>query len=358
MELKEILKDLLTAPGVTGNEEAVRDVIRGYFETFADKVYTDTLGNLYGSMGSGSPVVLICAHMDEIGMMVDGIEEDGRLHILSVAGVDPRVLPGSRVEVLTESGILPGVVGAVPPHLLKNSDRDAAYKMGDLLVDTGLSPEKVKEKVHVGDFVCFALEAPLCLKNGRFAGKTMDDRSLVAAEILSMEQLSKRKFTGTALFCATVQEERGCFGAKTGAAFTAPDMAIAMDVCHAPTPGTDPFDTVDFGKIALAVGGNIHPGMAKKLMDAAAEAGIAYQTEAGMYPTGTDASELQVQQGGIPTGLIELPLRYMHTAVECVEEKAIKNCAKLLTEFMASQTADFQKELEAALLEGEEDEQC
>lgn len=349
MDTYEILQALTTSPGVTGHEAPASAVAASYFRRFADQVYTDVFGNLYGSMGSGHPVVLVCAHTDEIGMMVDGITEDGRLHLCSIAGVDPRVLPGSRVYILAAEGNIPAVVGAMPPHLLQDKDKEAAYKIEELLLDTGLPVETVRARIRVGDPICFALSSPVKLKNGRVAGKSMDDRALVAAEILAMEMLSKRKFQGTAVFCATTQEERGCLGAGVSGYRVSPDIAIAMDVTHAPTPGAAAFETVDFDKIAIAVGGNIHPAIAEALKKLAEELSIPYTIEADMFPTGTDARTLQVQRGGVPTGLIELPLRYMHTSVECLDLDTLKNCARMLTEYLAALDADWASPLLAAM---------
>ena len=345
MDMKEALTRLTTAPGVTGNECAgAADVAEEYFRRYTDDVWRGTAGNVYARMGSGKPVILFAAHMDEVGMIVEDIEENGMLRIRSVAGVDPRVLPGSEVLVYGRE-TLPGVVGAIPPHLLGNTDKNAAYKLTDLCCDIGYPPEKVKELVAVGDFVTFAPFPPVEVKNGRMAGKTFDDRALVTAMIEAMDILSKRKFDCTVVFCATVQEERTGFGSKSGTFEIDPDMGIAVDVCHAPTPGTEPLDTVDMDKIAVTRGSNLHPKMVERIISVCDDMNIPYDIDVCMAHTGTDAWEMQIERGGVPTGLFSLPLRYMHTNVECIDMETLKNCARVMAGFVCSIGADWEETL-------------
>ena len=137
MDVFEALSAMITAPGVTGNEAAVSEVVKGYFRTYTDDVFTDAVGNAYARIGETGPTLLVMAHMDEVGMMVTYIEENGMLRIRSVAGVDPRVLPGSEVVVHGKRE-LPAVIGAVPPHLQQAGDNEKAYTADDLVCDTGL----------------------------------------------------------------------------------------------------------------------------------------------------------------------------------------------------------------------------
>ncbi len=333
MDMFQALSELTAAPGVSGNERAVADVVSRYFSAYTQDVRRDKLGNVFAVVGSGKPVVLIMAHMDEIGMVVTNIEENGMLRIASVAGVDPRVLPGSEVLVYGKEP-LRGVVGATPPHLLSEQDREAAYKMEDLSCDVGFPVEKVRELVSVGDTVTFAPRPPLKLKNNRAAGKTFDDRALVVTMLEALDLIKNRKLNCTAVFCASVQEERGSFGSKTGTFKIDPDIGVAMDVTHAPTPGVEPLDACEMEKISITRGSNIHPNIFKRLTDAAAECNVAWETDVAMGHTGTDAWEIQVERGGVPTGLLSVPVRYMHTNVETLSLDTLRNCAKLLVEFL------------------------
>lgn len=334
MDYMATLAALTAAAGTSGNEDNVAGVIEGLFRQYTGDVWRDPLGNVYARVGSGRPVVLVCAHMDEIGMRVAAIEENGMLRMARVGGVDPRVLPGSEVVV---HGVrdLPGVIGAIPPHLL-GADRDAAYAIEDLLCDVGYPPESVRELVNVGDTITFAPLPPLALQNGAVACKTMDDRALVCCMCDALEMLSRRVLHCTAVFCATVQEEVGCYGAAAAGHHVAPDIGIAMDVSHAPTPDAPTYRTTPLDKVCMTRGGNIHPGVFAMLSRAAKDANIPFAPTVVLGGTGTDARALQLQQGGIPTGLIELPLKYMHTSVEVGCLDTLHNCAKILTECFAA----------------------
>lgn len=342
MDLFGVISDLVEESGVSGNETAVGETVSELFKKYTSEVWRDPAGNVYAKVGEGKPVILIMAHMDEIGMMVTEIEENGMLRFCSVAGVDPRVLPGSKVKVYAKEP-LTGVIGAVPPHLL--TEEEAAYKIEDLTCDVGFPPEKVRSLVSVGDFIAFDPLPPVRLQNGMISSKTLDDRALVAVMAECMEILSKRRLNCSVVFCASVQEESKSVGSVTGAWNIRPDIAVALDVTHAKSPGTEPFDTVDIEKLAVVKGGNIHPKLYSMLMKAAEEVNVPAETDVCMGPTGTDAWYMQIQCGGIPTGLISIPLRYMHTTVEMLSEKTLHACAKVIAEFAGSFDSGWEETL-------------
>ena len=345
MDMLKAISALTTTPGVSGDEWLVGDAVAGYFREYTSDVWRDTAGNTCARIGDASkPTLLVMAHMDEIGMIVTAIEDNGMLRVASVAGVDPRVLPGSEVLVMGCERVK-AAVGALPPHLLKSGEENNAYKIEDLTCDTGFSPERVKELVSVGDFVTFTPLEPLELKNNIIAGKTFDDRALVVAMIEVMDILKNYKLNCNVVFCASVQEERGSIGAEIGTYNVKPDMAIAIDVCHAPTPGTPQFSTVPLEKVAVTVGSNIHPKMAKLIKESASSQNIEIEVDAAMGHTGTDAWNIQTKIGGVPTGLISLPLRYMHTSVEEISLNTLKNCAKVIAGAAMSIGADWEEKL-------------
>ena len=197
METVKILDRLIKAQGVTGFErsgitQTVKELFCEFTEGFAGaKVWSDVNGNAFAQVGESGPTVMIMAHMDEVGMMVTKIEDNGMLRIASVAGVDPRVLPGGRVRVCGKKELM-GVVGAVPPHL--TASKDKAYKWDEITVDLGLGRERVCELVSIGDRVTFWPDDVLELKNGLAASKSLDDRALVAAELYCLELLRQRRF--------------------------------------------------------------------------------------------------------------------------------------------------------------------
>ena len=345
MDIFKVISDLTTLPGVTGNEVAVAEVLKGYFRAYTDDVWLDVAGNCYARIGNKEgPTLLVMAHMDEVGLMVSDIEDNGMLRLHSVAGVDPRVLPGSEVTVHGKKRI-PAVIGAMPPHLLSAEDQKKNYKLDDLVCDTALPAEEVKANVSVGDNVTFALYPPMELKNGFIAGKTFDDRACVAAMLYTMELLKNVKLNCNLIFCGSTQEEGPNFGATCGSWNTAPDMAIAIDVCHAPQPGAKSTDYVEFDQVSLTVGSNVNQKMYEWMCDVGTEMNINWVADPCMGHSGTDAHRMQVACAGVATGIISLPLRYMHTSVEVIHMDTLKNCAKLLAGFAASIGEDWEEKL-------------
>ncbi len=345
MDIFQAIAELTVLPGVTGNEAAVSVAVQKQFRRYTDDVWIDAMGNTYGRIGNpDGPTLLVMAHMDEVGMMVGKVEENGMLRLCSVAGVDPRVLPGSEVRVFGKE-TLPAVGGALPPHLQRDGDQEKAYKIDDLLCDTGLPADEVRRLVRVGDTITFAPLAPMKLQNGFIAGKTFDDRACVVCMLRAMELLQDRRLHCNVVFCASVQEESAGGGAKAGGYNIHPDMAIAMDVCHGPQPGAKPTECVEFDKVSVCRGGNIHPKMYQKIVASAKEQNIAYETDVCFAHTGTDAWALQVERGGIPTGLISLPLRYMHTSVEVISTDTLNHCAKVIAGVAAGIGADWEESL-------------
>lgn len=346
MDVIKTMDRLSNAQGVTGFEHAgitatVCELFRETAEGLENvRVRSDVSGSAFVTVGSGSPHVLVMAHLDEVAMIVMGIEKNGMLRVASAAGADPKVLPGSRVRVYGRRE-LTGIVGAIPPHL--TASKSAAYKWEELSVDIGLPFEKASELVRVGDRVTFFPEGVLELKNGFISSKTLDDRALVLAELHCLELLKKRRFKGEITMCASVNEEKTGLGAVTATYAEKPDMAIVMDVTFGKSACSS--DCFDMDKVMLSIGPNIHPKVLKQLEEAADEAKIPYELEAEMGPTGTDATDVQISRLGVPCGLISPPLRYMHTPVETISTDTLLNCGKLLAEFVTRIGDDWREKL-------------
>ena len=346
MVLAEVLNRLVKAPGVTGFEcGGIRDTVLELFREYTSgfdsaKVYSDLNGNCYAEVGDHGPKLLVMAHMDEIGMCVTGIEDNGMLRLASVAGVDPRVLPGSRVKVFGREELL-GVVGAIPPHL--TASKDAAYKWDELRVDIGFPKEEAEKLASVGDRITFWPDDVLELKNGFISSKSLDDRALVAAELYCLELLKKRRFDCRVIMCASVDEEHSGLGARTASHRVKPDMGVVMDVSFGKSANTG--DGFDMDKVLLSVGPNIHPGIFNMLKDAADAAKIPWEKEPCMGATGTDATDMQVSGLGIPCGIISPPLRYMHTVAETISGETLKNCGLLLADFITAIGGDWEEKL-------------
>ncbi len=281
--------------------------------------------------------LMLAAHMDEIGLMVTYISKDGFLSVSSVGGVDAAILPGMRVDVHAAKGILRGVVGRKPIHLIDADDRKSVTPLDKLVIDLGMPAKKVKQLVRVGDPITFGVGFEE-FGRGMAVSRAFDDKVGVFITCRVMEKLAKAKeYIGTFVGAVTVQEEIGTRGAMTSAHAIRPDVALAFDVTHATDyPGIDKSkhgDIVCGGGPVIARGPNINPVVFERLVAAAEAEGIPYQLEAEPSVTGTDARAIQVTRDGIPTGLVSVPLRYMHTPTEVISLEDVDATIRLITRF-------------------------
>lgn len=343
LETKEFLKRMVEATGVSGYEDSVGTVIRDVMAAHADEVTVDTLGNVIAlkrGEGENRPKVMLASHMDEIGLMITKIEEKGFLRFTSIGGVDQRTLVAQEVRVHGRRDLL-GIIGMKPPHLLTPEEANVAIKMQDMVIDVGLTEEEVRAAVAVGDLV--TINRNFIPLSGDFAAaKAMDDRAAVAAMHQCLIELKRMRHTADAFAVATVQEEVGARGALVSAYHIKPDIGIAIDVCHGDMPGVPEQDTAPLGKgPSLALGANIHPKVFERLTELAKEHNLPFTLDPVPGPTGTDAWVMQVTRAGIPTGLVSLPLRYMHTSVETLSFRDIELTGRLLALFVASVDREF-----------------
>lgn len=351
-DILPFLKSMISVSGVSGHEAPVAKVIREKWRTLADEVTTSRVGSLHGlkrgpssqlSVGKGErPAIMIATHMDAIGMMVSKVT-DGFLHITNVGGIDVRVLPGAPVTVHASSGEeLPGVIVMPSPKLLPESVSSSdVMPIRYLFVDTGLLPREVEKKVQVGDLVSFAND-PIELAGDVISGHTLDNRSSVAALTVCLEELRSKSHVWDVWAVATVQEETTYLGAYTSAFEIRPQIAIAVDGTFAKGPGASGWQTHTLGKgVGLCIGPNMHPYLHTKLKDLAERLEIPWFLDVTTAHSGTDAYPMQVTAEGIPTALVEFPIRYMHTPVESVSVKDIQRAGRLLAEFIVSLDADF-----------------
>ncbi len=343
MKTEDFLKEITRIRGLSGDEGLVSAWVAEQFAPLCDEVTVDVMNNVVARKRGDGPRVMFSAHLDEIGLMVSLIEEDGSLRLHQVGGVDPRILPGQRVTVFGVK-TLRGVVGAKPPHLLTAGDRKKNYQREELYVDVGFPPDKVREWVRLGDQV--QLEHRYVeLLNGRAAVKTCDDRACVAAMYHALKMLEGQPHAADLYFVASSQEEVGGRGAGTGAFALEPDFAVALDVCHADTPGAPQGETLKIDFPAVGMGPYLHPVLREKLLEVAREHNVQVQHEVMPRSTGTDADKIGVSRGGVPTALLELPLKYMHTTVETLDTGSLKECGRLLARFAAAVSPAWEDEL-------------
>ena len=345
IDTSAFLRSLISVSGLSGYEAPVAKLIREKWQTLVDETSISRVGSLHGlKRGTGKgkrPSVMIATHMDSIGMMVSSIS-DGFLHITRIGSLDIRVLPGAEVIVHASSGDeLPGVVAMPAARYLPKKERSKAVGLRYLLVDTGLSPSVVAKKVRVGDLVSFANE-PLALAGDIISGHTLDNRASVTALTVCLEELQGKSHVWDVWAVATVQEETNYLGAYTSAYQLRPEIAIAVDGTFAKGPGADDWQTHPMGNgVGLCVGPNMHPFLHTKLKELAERMDIPWFLDVAPKHSGTDAFPIQVTMEGIPTALVEFPIRYMHTPVESVSVKDIQRTGRLLAEFILSLDENF-----------------
>jgi len=279
---------------------------------------------------------MLAGHVDEIGLMITHIDDDGFLYFAAVGGIDSAILPGLRVEIHTASGKVPGVIGKKAIHLMDPKEREAVPKTRDLWIDVGAKSKKDIEKtVAIGDVATVAASFEM-LRNDVAVGRGFDDRigSFVVAEVL--KALAKKKPKVAVFSVSTVQEELGLRGARTSAFAVDPHVGIAVDVGFASDfPGGD---KKQLGVVKLGEGPILHRGaninhvLGEHLMTTARKKRIPHQMSAEPRATGTDANAIQVTRGGVAAALVSVPNRYMHTPVELVSLKDAENTVRLLSE--------------------------
>jgi endoglucanase len=281
--------------------------------------------------------------MDAIGLMISAINGDF-LRVTEIGGVDPRVLPGQTVIVHGREN-LPGVVVQPPTRLLPTEAQNGPVPLKHLLVDTGLRAEELQRLVRPGDLISFA-QSPVEMSGETLFGHSLDNRASVAALTLFLQELQGKAHAWDVWAVATAQEEETLGGAATSAYQLRPDLAVAVDVTFGKGPGTPEYRSFLLGKgPVLGWGPNIHPGLYKAFKDLAEQLEIPYQIEVMPRHSGTDAFSLQVAAEGIPTMVLSIPLRYMHTPVEMIALKDVRRTARLLAEFIPSLQTDFIEKL-------------
>ncbi|MFW5798292.1 MAG: M42 family metallopeptidase [Planctomycetota bacterium] len=336
----EFLRSIMAQPSPSGFEEPVQKLVRNEMESFADTVTTDVHGNVIGCINpEGKLRVMLAGHADEIGLMVNYIDDQGYLWFSTIGGWDPVVLPGQRVFIHNDGGDVFGVIGKKPIHLMESDERSKGVKVKDLWIDIGAKDKKDAEKVvAVGDHA--TLDAGYAeLLNGIVVCRAFDDRIGAFVVLEALRMLSKKKGLKAAVYSvSTVQEEVGLRGARTSAFGIDPHVGIAVDVGFA-----SDFPTVDKklvgecelgGGPLVAKGCNINPVVRRGLEDTAKKKKIPYQLNPSPKATGTDANAIQLTRAGVATGLVSVPNRYMHTPVEAVSLEDVENTIKLLAEYI------------------------
>lgn len=334
------LVDLLNARSPSGYEQEAQAVVDRHMANRCDGYDNDPMGNRIATVNpSGDPVLLMTGHMDELGLIITYVDDKGYLYFDTVGGIDLNIISGRRISILTRSGVVKGITGKRAIHLMSPEDRKKTPERENLWIDIGSSgKEESLQRVRIGDVGVFDQSFELIHKSIGVA-RAFDNKTGCYAVLEAARRLhaDTSGLAAKVVSVATVQEEIGCRGARTIANRIRPDFALAVDVGHA----TDhpECDNRKFGEFKLGKGpiinrgANTNPIVFDKLVAAAEAENIPYQVEADPRPTGTDGRELQMGAGGIATGVVSIPLRYMHTPSEIVDLQDVENTVRLLAAF-------------------------
>ncbi len=335
------LERLLDAPGPSGFESRPAGVWRDEAAAFA-RVWSDVVGNSYAAVRHGErPLALLAGHIDEIGLQVTHADESGLLYFAGVGGWDAQVLVGQRVRILGARGDVPGVIGRKAIHLMERKERNEAVKVKKLWIDVGAeSRDELGELgVRVGDPA--VLDAGMVrLAGDRVASRAIDNRVGAFVVLEALRLAAEGGGRAGAVAVATAQEEIGYSGggARTSAFGLSPDVALVVDVTHATdVPGVEKSEVGEHslgGGPVLTRGSSTHPAVFELLAETAEANEIPYSIQAAPLRTATDADAIHLARGGVPTGLVSVPNRYMHSPCETVAISDLLHAARLLAAFV------------------------
>jgi len=334
------LTELLEARSPSGYETEAQAVFDRHVKPAADSYAHDAIGNRLATLNpTGDPTVMLAGHIDELGLIITYINDKGFIYFDTIGGHDRTMIAGRRVIIQTPRGPVKGITGKRAIHLMDEADRKKVPEVHELWIDIGArSKKEALERVGIGDVA--TNDHGFELIHGSIgAARAFDDKvgAYIVGETLIRLAKSRRKLAAKVVSVATTQEEIGVRGATTAVYAVNPHIAIAVDVGHATDhPDCDQRkygETRLGGGPMLCRGANINPKVYERLIAAAKKLGIPYQVEADPRPTGTDARAIQVGRAGVATGLISVPLRYMHTPSEMVDLEDVEHCVQLLVEF-------------------------
>jgi endoglucanase len=339
----KFLEKLLNTPSPPGHEARGQRVWLDYAKEFADDTFTDAHGNAVAVLNKGgSPRVMLAGHADEIAMTVNFINNEGFIHICKVGGVDPGITKAQRVVIHARNGPVRGVVGNVAPHLTKGEKDRKVPEIHDLFIDIGVANRKEAEKlVRIGDPITLVDEFEM-LRGDLAIARAFDNRigTFSVAEALRLLKEGKKKLRAEICAVSNIMEEVGAFGARQIAYTLKPDVALVVDVTHAtdyPTVSQAKHGEIKIGRgPTLTHGGSSHPEVVRRLEHVAAAQKISVQHEAVSGTSGTDTDVIFWTRGGIPSALISLPNRYMHSPVELVSLKDLEQIPQLMAAFALS----------------------
>jgi endoglucanase len=348
-ESLNFLRALINTPSPSGHEARGQRVWLNYVSQFADETFTDSYGNAVATFNKGgTPRIMLAGHADEIAMVVNYIDASGFIYVRKLGGIDPAITKAQRVTIHSHDAPVKGVVGNVAPHLTKEEGDRKAPKMQDLFIDIGVRNRREAERlVRIGDPITLNDEFEL-LRDDLAVARAFDNRvgTFAVAEALRLLSESKKKVHAEVSAVSNIMEEVGLLGARQIAYSLKPDLALVVDVTHAtdyPTVSKIQHGDISIGKgPTLTHGGCNHPEVVRRLEKVARDEGIKLQHEAMSASSGTDTDVIFWTRGGIPSALVSLPNRYMHSPVELVSLRDLRHIPELLAAFVWSLKAGEQ----------------
>lgn len=338
MNLKEQLFALSAAAGPSGKEDEVTELAASLLTPYVDRLERDQLGNIMGwriSDHPGARTLLIDAHLDEVSLVVTG-QEEGYLRFAQCHNsIDPRILPGLRVRILSENPF-EGIITCLPPHVLTAEEREQPFAIDILRIDTGLTAQQAEKLAPVGTRIVYRTR-PFSMGEHRVCGKSLDNRACFAMLLHTAELLAEQDLPINICFLGSVQEESGLTGIKPAAYTIQPDFALVTDATFGRTPDSPKEDTFPMnGGPVIGIGPILHRRLTGHLMDCARRLEIPFEKEFSARNTGTNAMQTQISRMGVPTMQISIPLQYMHTPLEVIDLRDLEQSSRLIAEFVLS----------------------
>lgn len=334
MNIKEKLFALSSITGVAGDENLASNLAYSYLKEYSEDAYIDDFGNVIGTIGKrveGKPNILLDAHIDEIGLIITYITDDGFLKCSNCGGIDRRLLLAQQVTIFGKENIA-GIITSTPPHL--EEDNKKVPKMSDIFIDIGMTKEQAGKLISLGDRAVIKTEC--CeLLNGLITGKALDDRAGVVAILHALDIIKGDELSCSISVLFSSQEETGERGAKTASYKINPDVAIVVDVSFALTADDSEYKCGKLGAGGMiGIAPSLNKAMSNSLIEIAKNKNIPYQIEVMNGTTGTNADVIGVTRSGVKTGTLSIPLKYMHTPVEVVDIADIEKTGELIAEFL------------------------
>lgn len=338
MDICQLLKEISMFTGTSGFEYNLSQRVAQYFSRYCDRVDVDKFSNVIGFKGGrGKGRIMVTAHIDEIGLMVKAIDEGGFVAVTKIGGVDPKSLLAAEV-IIHGTEDIPGVIGAKPPHLLSPEERKKTVKLQDMYVDCAMAKDEISKYVSVGDSITVKPYAAELL-GSFFASKALDNRVGFISMLVALKELENITHDSDIYFVATVQEEVHLTGGIVSSFSLSPDLAIVVDVCHGDSPDGDGEVVQKMeGGPSISIGPAFHRKFTDKILDLALRENIPLQTIAEASGRGTEVFATQISRCGIPSVLISIPLKYMHSPVEMVSTKDMAAVGRLMARFISKLT--------------------